>query len=232
MKLAPNETANALLFALRLTEVSRWGIVATSRQQSVGEHSYRVCMIALAMFDYMEDGVPHNSFDRISIASLAMTHDLFEVLSGDLDSIFKMAVKAQYPDVYDNVVDKMALERRDSGDLYRQVAGEERGMKGTIVEAIVKLSDYVEALIYLDQYGTNARHARQIRDNVLERMWLKLEEFKRQHSYGTDAQKWVRITQFINLVLNEPGLQEKALRNEAAAAVGQGVARAQSNEML
>lgn len=215
MKLAPNETPNALLFALRLTEVSRWGIVATSRQQSVGEHSYRVCMIALAMFDYMEAGVPHNSFDRISIASLAMTHDIFEILSGDLDSIFKLATKAQFPDVYNAVVENMALQRRDSGDLYRQVSGDERAMKGTIIEAIVKLSDYVEALIYLDQYGTNSRHAQQIRDNVLERMWLKLEEFRRQHSYGADQAKWDRINQFLNLVLGSPGLQEKALRDGA-----------------
>lgn len=215
MKLQPNETANALMFALRLTEVSRWGIVATSRQQSVGEHSYRVCMIALAMFDYMEAGVPHNSFDRLSVASLAMTHDIFEVLSGDLDSVFKIAVKAQFPDMYSQVVENMALQRRDSGELYKQVAGEERAMKGTIIEAIVKLSDYVEALIYLDQYGTNSRHARHVRDNILERMWMKLEECRRQHSYGVDANKWDRINKFLNLVLDSPGLQEKTLRDGA-----------------
>lgn len=218
MKLAPNETPNALLFALRLTEVSRWGIVATSRQQSVGEHSYRVTMISLAMFDYMEGGVPHNSFDRLSIASLAMTHDIFEVLSGDLDSIFKLAVKAQFPDVYNQTVENMALQRRDSGELYKQVSSEERAMKGTIIEAIVKLSDYVEALIYLDQYGTNSRHAQQVRDSILERMWLKLEEFKRQHSYGADKNKWDRITSFLNLVLGSPGLQEKALRSRHPSA--------------
>lgn len=212
MKLVPNETANALMFALRLTEVSRWGIVATSRQQSVGEHSYRVSMIALAMFDYMEGGVPHNSFDRISIASLAMTHDIFEVLTGDLDSMFKLAVKAQYPDVYDNVVSNMAADRRDSGDLYQQVTANERAMQGTMVEAIVKLADFVEALIYIDQYGTNSRHAQHVRDNILERMWLKLEEFKRRMSYNASPDKWERIEKFLNLVLGMPGLQDKVQR--------------------
>lgn len=213
MKLAPNETANALLFALRLTEVSRWGIVATSRQQSVGEHSYRVCMIALAMFDYMEGGVPHNSFDRISIASLAMTHDLFEVLSGDLDSVFKMATKAQFPDVYAQVVSKMATERRDSGPLYREVATEERAAAGTMIEVIVKLADMVEALIYLDTYGTNCGHRQHVRDNILERMWEKLDKSKIGTSpYNMTVDKWLRIEQFLNLVLGNPGLQDKAIR--------------------
>lgn len=212
MKLQPNETANTLLFALRLTEVSRWGIVATSRQQSVGEHCYRVCMIAIAMYDYMEDGQPHNSFDRVSIASLAMTHDIFEVLSGDLDSIFKIATKARYPDVYDRVVENMAVERKDSGPLYQKIAADERAAQGTIVEAIVKMADFVEALVYLDTYGTNNAHVRHIRDNVLERMWTKLEKFKAAQSYGATPEKWGRVEQFINLVLGSPGLQEKAQR--------------------
>jgi 5'-deoxynucleotidase YfbR-like HD superfamily hydrolase len=209
MKLKPNETANALLFALRLTEVSRWGVVATSRQQSVGEHSYRVCMIALAMFDYMEDGTPHNSFDRISIASLAMTHDIFETLSGDLNSIFKLATEAQFPDVYNEVIKDMALERKDTGPLYTKVSADERAAKGTMVEAIVKLSDMVEALIYLDTYGTNCHHRQHVRDNILERMWQKLEEYKRGSSYNATPAKWSRIEQFLNLVLNKPGMDVK-----------------------
>jgi 5'-deoxynucleotidase YfbR-like HD superfamily hydrolase len=222
MKLAPNETPNALLFALRLTEVSRWGIVATSRQQSVGEHCYRVCMVALAMYDYMEDGVPHNSFERISIASLAMTHDIFEILSGDLDSIFKMAVKAQFPDVYKDVVENMATERRDTGPLYQQIAADERAASGTAVEAIVKLADMVEALIYIDQYGTNCGHRQHVRDNILERLWTKFEEYKRAYQgYGHHTNRWQRVEEFINLVLDTPGLQGKA-----AAAVAQGVATA------
>lgn len=209
MKLQPNETANALLFALRLTEVSRWGIVATSRQQSVGEHSYRVCMIAIAMFDYMEDGQPHNSFDRVSIASLAMTHDIFETLSGDLDSIFKLAVKARFPDVYNEVVEGMALERKDTGPLYTKVTADERAAKGTVVEAIVKLADMVEALIYLDTYGTNCHHRQHVRDNILERMWQKLEEYKRWPFYNTSPAKWLRVEQFLNLVLDKPGMDVK-----------------------
>lgn len=223
MELKPNETANALLFALRLTEVSRWGIVATSRQQSVGEHSYRVCMIAIALYDYMENGQPHNSFERISIASLAMTHDIFEVLSGDLDSVFKMAVKARFPDVYKVTVEDMATERQDASPLYHTVASEERAAAGTMVEAIVKLADFVEALLYLDQYGTNCAHRYHVRDNILERMWAKLEEFKRRQSYGMSAEKWLRVEQFLNLVLNYPGLQEKTQRqvpNEGVLATG------------
>lgn len=213
MSLKPNETANELQFALRLTEISRWGVVATSRQQSVGEHSFRVCMIALAMYDYMEGGIPHNSFDRISIGSLAMVHDITEVLTGDLDSIFKIALKGMYPDAYKDTVGKMAEGRRDSSTLYTRVESIERSAKGTIVEAIVKLADYVEAIIYVNTYATNEQHRHEVRDNILMRMWGHLTELRRQRSYGVDVFKWDRIEQFINLVLNTPGLQSKVNEN-------------------
>lgn len=213
MSLQPNETANELLFALRLTEVGRWGIVAMSRQQSVGEHSFRVCMIAQAMYSYVEDGAPHNSFEKIQIGAFAMVHDMMEILSGDLDSIFKMAMEAVYPGAIDKVVTSMGARRLDvSAGLQDTISSMERATRGTIVEAIVKLSDMVEALLYLDMYGTNQRHKQQVRDNILERMWQKLEKYKKTQSYGLTPDKWARVEQFINLVLDSPGLQEKALR--------------------
>lgn len=204
------EDPNALLFALRLTEVQRWTAVATGRNQTVGEHSYRVCMIALAIHDYMEDGTPHNSYDRVAIASRSMTHDIVEILSGDLDSIFKIALETRFPGVYATVVKELALVRPDANELYTSVAAEERASKGTIVEAIVKLADFVEALLFINIYGTNNAHTQWTRDNILERLWLKLEEYKRAHAL--QRYNWVRVEMFLNLVLNQPGLPDKAVR--------------------
>lgn len=212
MKLQPNEMPNGLLFALRLTEVSRWGIVATSRQQSVGEHSYRVTMIAQAMYDYVFP-IPHNSNDRGLLTSFAMVHDIMEVLSGDLDSVFKLAVKSRYPDVFANTVNEMALKRMDAGPLAKTVATIERSTKGTFIEVLVKMADFIEALIYLDQYGTNARHVNNVRDTILEHLWTRVEQFKGTVFYGLEPAHWSRVEEFINLILNNPGPGHSAGRN-------------------
>lgn len=211
MKLQPNEMPNGLLFALRLTEVSRWGIVATSRQQSVGEHSYRVVMIAQALYDYIFT-IPHNSNDRQVLTSFAMIHDIMEVLSGDLDAVFKLAVKSRYPDVFTSTIRSMAAQRLDAGPLANTVASVERSVRGTFIEVIVKVADFLEALIYLDQYGTHSRHAHNVRDTILEHLWGRLAQFQRQQFYGVDSTHWQRVEQFINTVLDSPGLQEKTLR--------------------
>lgn len=211
MKLQPNEMPNGLLFALRLTEVSRWGIVATSRQQSVGEHSYRVTMIAQALYDYVFT-TPHNSNDRQLLSSFAMIHDIMEVLSGDLDSVFKMAVKSRYPDVFANVVDNMAKQRLDAGPIANTIGSLERSVRGTFIEVLVKIADFLEALIYLDQYGTNSRHMGNVRDTILEHLWARMEQFKRSTYYGVSLDHWIRAEKFVNLILDSPGLQEKVQR--------------------
>lgn len=222
MKLQPNEMPNGLLFALRLTEVSRWGIVATSRQQSVGEHSYRVVMIAQALYDYIFP-VPHNSNDRALLTSFAMIHDIEEVLSGDIDSVFKLAVKSRYPDVFTSTIEKMATQRMDAGPLTRTVSSIERSVKGTFIEVLVKMADFLEALIYLDQYGTHSRHMGNVRDTILEHLWGRVEQFKRSAFYGLEPAHWQRVEQFINMVLDMPGLQEKAQRVVASETGDQGV---------
>jgi 5'-deoxynucleotidase YfbR-like HD superfamily hydrolase len=167
-------------------------------------------MIALAIHDYMVNGVPHNSHDRTAIASRSMTHDIFEILSGDLDSIFKIALESRYPGAYQTVIDELATHRPVSSELYTAVAGEERAAKGTIVEAIVKLADFVEALLFIQVYGTNNAHTQWTRDDILEKMWQKLEEYKKAHAL--QRYDWERVEDFLNLVLNRPGLDEKARR--------------------
>lgn len=211
MKLQPNEMPNGLLFALRLTEVSRWGIVATSRQQSVGEHSFRVMMIAQALYDYVFT-IPHNSDDRNLLTAFAVVHDIEEVLSGDLDAVFKLAVKSRYPDVFQETIGAMAAQRRDTSPLSGVTASINRAVKGTFIEALVKIADFLEALIYLDQYGTHSRHMGNVRDTILEHMWDRLLGFRKQTYYGIGLTHWSRVEQFINIVLDMPGLQEKAQR--------------------
>lgn len=217
----PNVTANSLLFALRLTEIGRWGLVSMSRTQSVGEHSYRVAMIATALYDFMENGVPHNRTERVEIGKFVMLHDIKEVLSGDLDAIFKLTAKSLFGDVLDQITWRMGDEREDTKQLMADLESIERAAKGSIVEAVCKLADQMEAIIYLMDYGTNQAHKQLVRDNILMRLWSMLELYKRTGDLS--KYNWERAEQFVNMVLNMPGLQTKALRdNPAAGPIGPG----------
>lgn len=200
MNLQPNETADALRFALRLTEVKRWGIVATAREQSVAEHSFRVILIAQACYDYMENGVPHNSYDRIAITSFAGIHDILEVLSGDIDSIFKQALNAAFPGVYDATVKAVADSRDDAADLRRTIMAEERAAKGSIVEVIVKIADLLEAILFLKAYGTNRDHTAHVVGNIMMRLHDYIEAQKKVAHAGASI-NWERVSKFCDLVL-------------------------------
>lgn len=214
MKLAPNETADALRFALRLTEVKRWGLVATAREQSVAEHSYRVLLIATACYDYMENGTPHNSYDRIAISSFAIVHDILEVLSGDLDSHFKRALKASYPHAYDDVLANMAGNRDDAAELRHTVMAEERAAKGSVVEVIVKVADLLEAVLFLRAYGTNREHAAHVCNDIMMRLYDYIEAQKKVAHAGASID-WPRVSRFCDLVLAQghvdaPTVDEKS----------------------
>lgn len=155
-------TPNSILFALRLTEVKRWGIVATAREQSVAEHSFRVQMLAIAIYDYMENGTPHNADDRSAIVSYALMHDMHEIMSGDINTLFKRATEAQYPDSYRATIGAMSKRREGPRDMLNHADAVERAVKGSVVEAIVKIADLLEAILFITDYGTNRERCGQI----------------------------------------------------------------------
>ena len=67
---------------LRASHVKRWNIVATTRDQSVAEHMYNVCMIARAVCKTL-------NMNDVAITKAALEHDLDEVIYGDIPSPVK-----------------------------------------------------------------------------------------------------------------------------------------------
>lgn len=195
--LTANQVPSALLFALRLTEVSRWGIVSTSRQQSVGEHSYRVCLIAVALYDYMMDGTQHNSFERQEVAMLSMLHDVMEILSGDIPSTFKRTLEGMYPGLHEVVLSKAAGERPDTAKLYELASSAERGARNSGVEAIVKVADLLERILYINVYGTNDPLRKQVLAFTQEDLDTKLNDYKIRYL----NMNWERANAFQELLL-------------------------------
>lgn len=144
-----------------LSNVPRWAIIDKYRTQSVGEHTFRVCAIVLTLV---------REFDRRGLyvskskaLELAILHDVDEAWSGDLPTPFKRLKNLQE-----------STFRPDTNEAF-----------------LVKLADLLEATIFLDRYGVNAKEVsdriyQEALQMVRDRMsndWLWLTDFVRTQIY-------------------------------------------------
>jgi hypothetical protein len=115
---------------LTLSHVPRWGIIDTTKNQTVGEHTFRVMALAKALCFYI---TPHASIavDLGVVLVEALTHDQDECESGDMPTPYKRRMGLC------NQVVKEIPERR-----------------------VVKLADTLEAVIHLDRYGIRSDRVR------------------------------------------------------------------------
>ncbi len=71
---------------LRCSIIKRWGIIKTSREQSVAEHSFNVAIITGKLCDMLEiDGNAKNG-----VIAEAILHDTDEVYTGDIPTPAKL----------------------------------------------------------------------------------------------------------------------------------------------
>lgn len=144
-----NMKLEEVAYLIKMTDVKRWGIVHTAREQSVAEHSFRVWCLSLSLYDYLVP-VPHNSMDREAVAYWALTHDADEIWTGDLPSTIKRVLEEVAPG---------ALKRLKEKVLATHVPGhaaKARGIEGSFAAAVVKLAECVEAYSYYLRYSFNA----------------------------------------------------------------------------
>jgi 5'-deoxynucleotidase YfbR-like HD superfamily hydrolase len=134
---------------LKLSHVPRWSIIDTVKDQSVGEHTFRVMAIAITLRGkFLLNGI---NVDKSTLLEVALIHDIDEAKTGDIPTPFK---------------------RKGGAPRFFNVENQ-----------IVKIADYMEALIFLFRYGLKTDQLeKDIRNN--------LEEFV--DSYFPD-QEWLRL---------------------------------------
>jgi len=71
--------------AERLKDTLRSGVTASGRQESVAEHSWRLCLTVLAFADLLPD------IDPLRLLKLVIIHDLGEIYEGDVPAIHQRA---------------------------------------------------------------------------------------------------------------------------------------------
>lgn len=147
----------------RASDVKRWQIVKTYKQQSVAEHSYQVALIATRICDIMENTYPGNmplNFKQ-EVLWYALIHDMPEVLTGDLATPLKTLLGVQARGTLDDFESKISIlghELNCCSDT-------------SLVAYVVKLADRIEAVAFLNH---NAATPHGIR--IMNRIKNKLVE--------------------------------------------------------
>ena len=124
---------------MRMMVIKRWGIISMTRTQSVAEHSYNVAMMALNIY---------NNSRRIDVSverilTLALTHDLPEIHTGDIPMPLKT----------DEI--KQAVKEYENATYPQLSAYKYHCMEVELL--VVKVADIMEAITYCRRYSDDPR---------------------------------------------------------------------------
>lgn len=105
-------TAQSLTFRdkLRSRNVDRWHTVATTVKQNIAEHSHCLGIIAEELLTRLYDGKSKGSLEeRYTLLKYAQVHDLPEIITGDMSSVFKRLMRENLTG-FDEFMDTIELQ--------------------------------------------------------------------------------------------------------------------------
>lgn len=141
---------------LRTGHVKRWQIVRVAREQTIAEHMYRVRMIAMEICDRIQVSI----FTRNYTNDWALIHDLPEVITGDIATPTKRAMREAVPD--SDPVKRIELSLDEE---YRTIY-EKIKEHYPVVLSIVKQADLIEAIDFLNIEGMGD-HALLVKEGLI-----------------------------------------------------------------
>lgn len=168
-------TERGVFHRLRMSEINRWQIVDCIRNQSVAEHSYRVWVLALDLYDFLMGDVSHNSFDREATARWAMNHDLDEVFTGDIPSNIKPILNKISPGA------TVRLKEEVLQNTIPDACAEIRGVHDSVPYHIVKIVDIVEAILFVTRYAVSKIEGETIRAYLVNKLEEACNEATKKH---------------------------------------------------
>lgn len=155
---------------MRTGHVKRWQIVRVAREQTIAEHMYRVYHIAVELAGMMNLSPAR----MLNVQNWALLHDLPEVVTGDIATPTKRAMRQAVPDQDPVRHIELSLDR-GYRDLYL-------GLKESdpVVLDIVKLADLLEAVNFLMVEGIG-KHAEEVEMGLRVAFLEKLSECREKY---------------------------------------------------
>lgn len=144
---------------MRTGHVKRWQIVRTAREQTIAEHMYRVWLITDRICGKLK------APDALTIRAVtwALVHDIPEVITGDIATPMKAAMREAVPD--NDPIKRIELSLSDD---YRRIWSESKlwvSPDWPTAYELVKLADLLEARMFLgcEMLGN---HAKEVYDGL------------------------------------------------------------------
>lgn len=163
---------------MRVGDVVRWHIVRTARPQTLAEHLYRTWLLATEL--HARAGLPASTLQHTQ--HWALTHDLPEVLIGDMPTPVKRTIeaRAQDPDIWKKLERDLAP---DSGQLL---------VVDTPTAYVVKIADCLEGwgFLYVEGVGGHA-------DDTKVRLSARALATATEAAIDFPAYKWAEATRAV-----------------------------------
>lgn len=190
-----NNTFYAMLS--RMKYINRWGLMNSTRQENLSEHSLETAIIAhaLAVIGNKRLG---KSIDANAVAVAAIFHDCSEIITGDMPTPIKYynnQIKQAYKEIESAATDKL-LSRlpEDLREEYEPIFNEEENLLlHRYVKAADKLSALIKCIEELKMGNEEFKTAKQTITKALEKMELDeikifMDEFLPAYSLTLDEQ--------------------------------------------
>ena len=133
----------------RMKYIRRWGLMRSTREENLSEHSLEVAFIAhaLALIGNKRMGQNYNA-ERVAL--LAMFHDASEIITGDLPTPVKYYnddIKTAYKDIEKSAAQRLvSMLPDDLKDEYSEIIGTNREEYKKLIKAADKISAYIKCL--------------------------------------------------------------------------------------
>ena len=136
-------------YIARMKHIKRWGLMPSSREENIQEHSLQVAMIAhaLALLQNKHYG---GSLDPEHIMAIAVYHETGEVITGDLVTpikYFNEDIKTAYKNIEAIAEDRIiSMLPEDMREDYRALIQPKDEEEKRIVKAADKIAAYTKCL--------------------------------------------------------------------------------------
>ena len=189
-----NNTFYAML--ARMKYINRWGLMNSTRQENLSEHSLETAIIAhaLAIIGNKRLGKSINA-DRIAV--MAIFHDCSEIITGDMPTPIKYynpQIKQAYKAIESAAADKLLSRLPDDlREEYDPLFDESDSELHRYIKAADKLSALIKCIEELKMGNEEFATAKQSTVNALEKMELPdvkifMDEFLPAYSLTLDEQ--------------------------------------------